>query len=331
VVQTDADAVGTSADPTALPAAPVAERLPSEPEAIFIVGVARSGTTMMRYLLETSERMAIARENHYMGHYFGRRGTRHFFRQAGDPADDASIRRIVEMLYSGEYQRHSRWRNVSPFWRWMVEWVPRDEVERRLLAAERSERGLFRAFLRLYADARGRPVMGEKTPAHLAYVDTLLEWFPGGKVVHMMRDPRAVYVSDRHRRLVKARRPYSWLRRVPPLLSLVLLTQTALIWRSAARRNLDYERRYPDRYRLVRFEDLVQQTELTLAGVFDFLGVAMPADLTVERVYAHGLATGAAGVDAEAASRWRGHIHPIARRLLSFFLGGAMRRYGYGK
>ena len=77
------------------------ERLPGEPEAIFVVGVPRSGTTLMRFLLEISPRIGIARENHFMGHIFGRRGARHFFRRAGDLADDGAVRRIVEMIYSG--------------------------------------------------------------------------------------------------------------------------------------------------------------------------------------------------------------------------------------
>src|SRR5687767_9497654 len=156
---------------TTLNAAP--ERLPNEPEAIFIVGVARSGTTMMRYLLEASDRIAIARENHFMGHVFGRRGARHFFSKAGDLADDNAIRKIVDMVYSGEYERQAGWRRPSPYWYWLKDEFPREELERRLLAAERTERGMFEVFLRAYADVNAKPVMGEKTPTHLNYVDTL--------------------------------------------------------------------------------------------------------------------------------------------------------------
>lgn len=302
---------------------------PLEPEAIFVVGASRSGTTLMRNLLERSERIGLAQENHYVGHVVDREGARHYFRRLGDPADDAVIRRLVDFIYSGEYQRQSRMREISPYWRWLIESVPRDDLERRLLAAERTERGLFAAFMRVYADWRGRPVMGEKTPAHLAYVDTLLSWFPAGKVIHMIRDPRAVYVSDRHRRTVKRRRPYSLLMRIPLLFQTVLLFQTALVWRGAVRRHFAYQAGHPEHYRLVRFEDLVVRPEETLRGVFDFLGMAMPADPTQVRVYASGFRAGEEGIDANAATRWRSEIHPLAGRLLLLILGGSMRRLGY--
>jgi hypothetical protein len=195
-----------------------AARLPGEPEAIFIVGASRSGTSLMRHLLERSPRIALARENHFLGHLRESEGARFYFRRAGDLADDASIRRIVEMIYSGDFARQSRFRELSTFWKWLVDNVPRDDMERRLLAADRDERGLFVAFLRAYADKSDRPIIGEKTPAHLAYVETLLEWFPEARVVHMIRDPRAVFVSDLRRRRGKLRKPYSWLSRVPGLL-----------------------------------------------------------------------------------------------------------------
>jgi hypothetical protein len=308
----------------------VAQRLPTEPEAIFIVGVARSGTTMMRYLLETSERIAIARENHFMGHYFGRRGARHYFRQAGDLAEDATIRRIVDMLYSGEYARHSRWRNVSPYWRWLTESVAREELERRLLAAERSERGLFATFLRLYADAQGRPVMGEKTPTHLGHVDELLEWFPDARVIHMLRDPRAIYVSDRHRRKTRGRPPYSYIAKVPLLLESWLLVMTAFSWRRALRRHRRLERQYPGRYLLVRFEDVLQRYEETVPRLSEFLGIDLPVAPESVRVPArHGMRSSEEGLDPAAADRWRERIRPIARRILELTLRGPMSAFGY--
>ena len=302
----------------------------AEPEAIFVVGVPRSGTTLMRNLLGASERIAIARESHFMGHVFGRGGARHFFRSAGDLADDATIRRIVEMLYSGEYERHSRWRSVSPYWLWLVESVQREDLERRLLAAERSERGLFATFMRVYADNKGKAVMGEKTPTDLAYVDELLGWFPDGRVVHMLRDPRAVYVSDRYRRKTKGRKPYTWLMKIPLLLESYLLVLTVVSWRRALRRHPGYLERHPGRYTLIKFEDLVRKPDEVLPALYGFLDVAMPADPTSFEVpVKHGMRSTSEGLDPAAAERWRTRIHPLARRFLELSLRGPMRRFGY--
>jgi sulfotransferase family protein len=328
VAQTsDTPAPPDAAASTEIPPAPA--RLPTEPEAIFVVGVSRSGTTLMRNLLERSDRIALARENHFVGHLRASEGARYYFRGAGDLASDDTMSRIAEMIYSGDFQRRSRWREVSPFWRWLVENVAHEEMERRLLASERTERGLWVAFLRAYADSRGRPVMGEKTPAHLAYVDTLLEWFPDGRVVHMIRDPRGVYVSDLRRRRSKPRKPYSWLGKIPGLLPAVMLIQTTLTWRGAARLHSIYERRYPGRYRLVRFEDVVQHPLETLVPLFEFLGVAQPVDPTNVKVYSRGFNAGQEGLDADAADRWRSQIGSFPNRWLRSFLGRSMRRFGY--
>jgi hypothetical protein len=176
-----------------------------------------------------------------------------------------------------------------------------------LLATERTERGLFAGFLRIYADWVGKPIMGEKTPTHLAYVETPLEWFPNGRVIHMLRDPRAVYVSDLRRRRGKLRRPYKWFARVPGLLSLVILVQTTVVWRAAVRHHVAYAARYRDRYRMVHFEDLVAHPQETLRALYAFLGVEMPADATEVKVVSAGFKRGEEGFDAGAATRWRQH------------------------
>ena len=308
---------------------PVPPALPGEPEAIFIVGASRSGTTLMRTILERSPRIAIARENHFLGHLRESEGARFYFRQLGDLRDDDVVRKLVELVYSGEFQRRSRWREVSPFWRWLVANVAQADVTDRLLAADRTERGLFAALLRTYADKQGRPIMGEKTPAHIAYVDTLLEWFPDGRVVHMIRDPRGVFVSDLRRRRGKLRKPYSWLARVPGLLPTTILMQTTWVWRGAARRHTGYRKRYRDRYRLVRFEDVVRAPDETLSGLFAFLGVEVPPDPTNVKVMARGFKWGEEGLDAGAADRWREQIGGLSNRWLKLSLGIYMKRFGY--
>ena len=326
---------GAPQTPEASPQVPAAspERLPGEPEAIFVVGVPRSGTTMMRALLDTSDRVAIARENHYMGHVFGRRGARHFFRKAGtDLTNDDTIRKIVEMIYSGEYERMAGWRPPSPHWYWLIDNIDRETLEQRLLAAERTERGMFRAFISAYADKKGKPIWGEKTPTHLNFTDELLEWFPDARVLHMLRDPRAIYVSDRYRRQNRDRWPYTWMDKVPLLLEGYLLVLTVVTWRSALRLHAGLKERHPDTYRMFRFEDVVTDPDRWLPEIFDFLDVAIPADATSFGLAAqHGMRSSDEGIDPKAASRWRERIHPVAKRFIELGLGRSMRKNGYSE
>jgi hypothetical protein len=305
-------------------------RLPGEPEAIFIVGVSRSGTTLTRRILDKHSRIGIATENHYLGHLLAREGARVYFRGVGDLRDDDAVRRLVDLVYSGELQRRSRLRELSPYWRWLTGRVPRADIEAYLLASDRTERGVFEAFLRIYADRRGKAIMGEKTPAHLAYVETLLEWFPDARVVHCMRDPRAIYVSELRRRSEHAVAfPYRQLALTPGLLERFVLLQVVWAWAAAVHRHRTLRCRYPDRYQLLRFEDLVATPNEAMAGLCEFLGVEPEPRMLQQKVTSRGALVGEAGFDAGAAERWRGHISSGAKGAMELLLGRRLGEMGY--
>jgi hypothetical protein len=305
-------------------------RLEGEPEAIFIVGVSRSGTTLMRRILDKHSRIGIATENHYLGHLLAWEGARHYFRRVGDLHDDAAVGDLVELIYSGELQRRSRLRELSPYWRWLTDKVPREDIEAYLLASDRSERGIFEAFLRIYADRRGKAVIGEKTPAHLAYVETLLEWFPDGRVVHCMRDPRGIYVSElRRRREHAVAFPYRQLALVPPLLERFVLLQVVWAWAGALNRHRALRRRYPERYGMVRFEDLVAEPTETLAELCTFLGVTPEQRMLEQKVTSKGARVGSVGFDSGASDRWREHIGAGAKSAIEKLLGRRLVEMGY--
>ncbi|MBA2570692.1 MAG: sulfotransferase [Chloroflexi bacterium] len=307
-------------------------RRPGEPEAVFIVGVSRSGTTLMQRTLDSHSRLAVAMENHYLGHLVAREGARHYFRRVGDLRDDANVRQLVDLVWSGEFQRRSRLREISPYWRWLMRTVSRDDFEARLLASDRSDRGVFTAIMRTYADVKGKPLIGEKTPAHLGYVETLLDWYPDARVIHMLRDPRAIYVSELRRRTERAVTvPYRQLVRVPFLFRAFLLNQVALTWAEAVGRHRTLVHRYPDRYRLVRFEDLVRDPRSTLEGLLDFLGLEWEEEILAQKVVSKGSRRGERGFDAGAAERWEDRIGGPARRWLGSLLGGRLREVGYSE
>ena len=303
---------------------------PVEPEAIFVVGVSRSGTTLMRNVLNSHSRVGIAPENHYLGHLLPGGGYRDVFRREGDLGDDETIGRVVRRIYSPAFQQGTRLRPVSPFWRWLKRSVPRKELGRRLRTAPRTAQGQFDALLRTYADTKGKAIPGEKTPAHVAFVDTLLEWYPGARVVHMIRDPRGVFVSELRRRIeTPAALPYRWLVRLPPLFRGFVLLETVWAWAGAVRHHRRLARLYPDAYRLVRFEDLVREPARTVDGLCAFLGIDSEPAMLEQEVTSRGTQLGQSGFDAGAADRWRASIGRGQATWLVRLLGRRMDELGY--
>jgi omega-hydroxy-beta-dihydromenaquinone-9 sulfotransferase len=297
---------------------------------IFIVGVSRSGTTLMRRILNSSDEIAIASENHYLGHVIASEGVRHRLRQFGSLADDANLRRLVDYLYSDAFKSSSKYRDVSTLWRWLTRRVPKDELLGRLLASDRSERAMFRAILQLYAEHKGKRVMGEKTPAHVRYVPTLMEWFPEGRVIHMLRDPRGIFVSELRRRGKQAlSTPYKQLRRFKLAFKLFILLQVTVLWYESVFRYRRHKRQYSDNYYLLRFEDLVRDPESHIQRVCDFVGVGYQDKMLEQEIVSKGFQEGQVGFDSGAAERWREHIDPWIDQWFRFWFHGALCEFGY--
>jgi hypothetical protein len=301
-------------------------------EYVFVVGLSRSGTTLMRNVLNAHSKVAICPENHFLGHLLPSEGVRHKLRRFGDLSDDANVAALVDFLYSGELERSSKLRSQSRLWTWVVRRLPREELEYRILASDRSDRAIFSALMDAYADRRGKTVKGEKTPAHLRYVPTLLAWYAKGRVVHMMRDPRGIFVSElRRRRKSPGGLPYRLLAGAGSLLTAFVLVETTLAWAEGALRAATYRRRYVGRYRLVKFESLVRQPRPEVEAICGFLGLSYEAAMLEQAVVSEGARLGDRGIDGEAADRWRGSIPRWADAWFRFFFARRLRALGYAE
>jgi hypothetical protein len=291
---------------------------------VFIAGLPRTGSTLTHRILNRSPLVRLAGETHFLGRRSpadGRRGAAERFAAAGDLRTDAGLARVVDAVYASR---------GKSFWSRFAATVDRAAFERALREGERSERGLFEAAMRTFAG--GRPVAGDKTPEHITAVPTLLAWFPGARVVHTFRDPRAIYVSLRQKERDEALGRWGRLaRRSGPLFELYASTALAFRWRQMARLHRRYAAAYPDRYRLQRFEDLLADPERVVADLCDFIGIPFQPDMLDQVVHNSSYAPkrSGAGIDRAAAERWRGRLPRSTERWLSLLCGRDLEEFGY--
>ncbi|MGH2993789.1 MAG: sulfotransferase family protein [Solirubrobacterales bacterium] len=145
---------------------------PAGPPAPFIVGVARSGTTLLRLMLDAHPELAIPPETHFIPKLVKA------CEQDGDSRD-----RVFELLTS-----HRRWPDYG---------LDAAELRERLDRIEPFAAGdALRAFYGLYAEKQGKPRWGDKSPSYVRRMRRVQSALPEAHFVHLVRDGRDVALSQ---------------------------------------------------------------------------------------------------------------------------------------
>jgi hypothetical protein len=198
----------------------------------------RSGTTLLRLMLNASPDLSIPAESHF-------------------------VARLVRTLQPGalltDRERQSAIAFITSRTEWQRDFVTTDaELEAAIgsdpiTLAELLDR-LFRAEIR----STGKPRWGDKTPAYLFFVHNIVRHFPDARVVAIVRDPRDVYVSLKR---------YDWAGRTTWSIGGYLAKCGNLVQRWSREVG-------PDQFIVVRYEDLVLDTEPTLRRLCAWLDLA---------------------------------------------------------
>jgi Sulfotransferase family len=145
---------------------------PAYPPAPFVVGAARSGTTMLRLMLDAHPELAIPPETLFLPELID---------AAKEPG--AGPAQLAEMLVT---QRH-----FADFG------IDSGEVTRAFGEIEPFEVGdAIRAFFNLYAAEQGKPRWGDKTPAYALSMKKIHRNIPEARFIHLIRDGRDVRLSQ---------------------------------------------------------------------------------------------------------------------------------------
>ena len=142
------------------------------PPAPFVVGATRSGTTLLRLMLDAHPELAIPSETHFIPELIAAR-----------EKHGASRERMLELLTS-----HRRWGDFG---------LDPDELAARWAAIEPlTGADAVRAFFHLYGEKQGKPDRwGDKTPGYVKLMRPIQTFLPEARFIHLIRDGRDVALS----------------------------------------------------------------------------------------------------------------------------------------
>jgi hypothetical protein len=209
---------------------------PPDAPAPFVVGVGRSGTTLLRMMLDSHPQLAIPPETHFVPRLIG-----------AAEAWRVTPERLLDVVVNDP---HRRWGDFG---------ISEQEFLERLREIPRvNQADPVRAFYRLYAEKAGKRRWGDKTPGYLTRMRRIKRTLPEARFVHVIRDGRDVALSW-NRRLAQreGKEP-------------VPIERLAQRWRrqiSGAREDASAIGDYLE----IHYEHLVLETESTLRRVAEFI------------------------------------------------------------
>ncbi len=149
----------------------------SRPPAPFVVGMTRSGTTLLRLMLDAHPQLAIPPETHFLPEVIAA------FKEGRSAPED-----VLEVMTANR-----RWPDF--------ELEPEAVLERLRAAAPLAGPGdAFRAFYAFYAEREGKPRWGDKTPGYATKMRRIWRALPEARFIHMIRDGRDVALSLERRK-----------------------------------------------------------------------------------------------------------------------------------
>lgn len=222
-------------DRTAVETAPAHSEAPAAPP-VFVVGCPRSGTTLLRLMLDAHPSLSIPPESHFIPQLWG---ARRRYITGGRFEADRMVRDLV---------------GTARFREWDL---PPDAVRERVRALPHPTfAGVVDAVFAAYAEQQGKRRWGDKTPGYSLEMPLLARLFPHARFVHLIRDGRDVALS------------------FFGVIGPKTMAEAAEVWRhriEIAQR--DGAALGSERYTEVRYEDLVADPEAALAPVCAFLGL----------------------------------------------------------
>jgi len=203
----------------------------------FIIGAQRSGTTLLRLILNSHSKIAIPEEGTFLMPLLKDKYINYTFK-------GNELNKLIK--YISLNPQFELWnKNFTDFFK---------EVKHK---GKITLKEFISNLYNFYAKKEGKKYWGDKTPSFFRKIDVINKLFPEAKFIHIVRDGRDVFNSWRKMNPTKGNAPV-----------------IALDWKYKLKTIENSFQKIPiDRTLTIRYEDLLDNPKKTVANVCDFLEI----------------------------------------------------------
>lgn len=268
---------------------------------IFIVGVPRSGTTLLRMMLDSHSKVYCPPESPWING----RNTSH----------------TPNILDLNNYMINNKWGALNT-----MDGISEQDILK-------NTRVYIDTIMAKALHAKSKTIWAEKTPENIVSVNLLSKVFPNAKFIHIIRDPRDVALSTvkapwRKLNYKKAKRLwnnyYNALKRWKN-------------WNNEFFNTVDSNK---IEYISIKYEDLVENPEVVLDKIFKYLELELEESVFNPYCYKHdeikdpndlGVSTfkSKQSIEKNAVYKWQSNMSKIKKILTKKYLKKELEMFGY--
>ena len=282
---------------------------------IFIVGSSRSGTTMLSRIIGRNDDVYSFKELHFFEKIFDGQLNKHH----GDMHH--IVERLLNIQKNGIFtkDKDQNYREDA------IKLVKENECE--LFQASDA----YKCFLYATANKNNASYPCDHTPRNVFFINEITTLFPNSKIINMVRDPRDVMTSQKHK----------WMRRnlgaskiprfemIRAFLNYHPLT-IAKLWKASISEYLKSQENKS--VMLVKYEDLLSEPSIIVKDICDFIGIKYSDDMLNVPYAGSSVQTdeNMCGIDNSRINRWKnGYLKDYEIMLSQLYLSKHIKFFGY--
>ncbi len=269
---------------------------------IFIVGVGRSGTTLLQSILNAHSNIAFTPESHFLFHYLSPKSNKKI------PKDKNEL---IDILEKDEHLKRLK--------------LDHEVLAHDLEFDSNIWINLFRRILHEYAKKENVKIIGDKDPMNSGLLKVIKKYFPDALVIHIIRDPRDVLLSR-----IKS----EWGSKYP------LLAHLGDHKVSLEKALSEGPELFRDNYIEIRYEDLIGNTENEVKKICGFLSVefelqmlnfSKSSEKLVSKEERQWKGNIFGQIMTKNQGKWKKGLNKFQKQISSLIIGNLIVKLGYEK